>query len=84
MKWVRNKEYRIRAALAAGLAAVMIVWMIPEKTLTMWTTPRESVQVCGWWGTMYPKFCFAKGRAEEDGERGKVKISFWLAKAFDW
>lgn len=31
-----------------------------------------------WWGTIYPKFCFSERK------EGKLKISFWVAKAFDW
>jgi hypothetical protein len=46
-----------------------------------------------WWGTLYPKFCFAQkeqensaGQAKEEGEEtySQPKISFYLAKFFDW
>jgi hypothetical protein len=46
-----------------------------------------------WWGTLYPKFCFAQkeqensaGQAKEEGEEtySRPKISFYLAKFFDW
>ena len=37
--------------------------------------------VSAWWGTIYPKFCFAD--AKKDG-KGSVKISLWLAQALDW
>ena len=39
----------------------------------------ETKAVLSWWGTMYPRFCFTEIKGEE-----KLKISFWLAKAFDW
>lgn len=92
MKWIGNRRYRLRAALAAGLAAVMLGQIFPKEPAGMWISPGASQHMCGWWGTMYPKFCFAKGGTGEEsdevytknGKRGKVKVSFWLAKAFDW
>lgn len=71
---VSGEKYRVCVALAVGLAAVLVVWSVPEAAVQR----LGGVPMYGWWGTMYPKFCFSKG----DGK--KVKISFWLAKAFDW
>lgn len=78
MKWLKTRKYRIWVSLAAGLAAAFLGSAAPEGAEPLRTVKKESRQVCGWWGTMYPKFCFFKG------EKGKLKISFWLAKAFDW
>lgn len=44
-----------------------------------------------WWGTLYPEFCFEKiiktpdaQKTKNNSEGKRVKLSFWLAKAFDW
>lgn len=63
------------------------------------STQIKSEGLLGWWGFLYPKFCmmetvedseFIIGEATENQiEAGfytkhDVKISFWLAKVFDW
>lgn len=44
-----------------------------------------------WWGTLYPEFCFVRQEKVPDVQEhedhtceARVKLSLWLAKAFDW
>lgn len=82
-KWAEMEKLRewkrkvIWSAVAGMLAAVLMLGSGEKPGL-----------LC-WWGTMYPRFCFAETEpAEHSLEQSvplpKLKISFWLAKAFDW
>lgn len=79
-EWLRNRMHRLELSVMAGMLAVSLAGGQPKPLLA-------------WWGTMYPKFCFAEGFGESAEEnRGisernldkPLKISFWLAKALDW
>ena len=78
--WMRNQKHRLELSVAVGMLAAIL-------------TAGQTRPVLAWWGTMYPKFCFAEGFVENEEEnRGMnagnsdkpIKISFWLAKALDW
>lgn len=86
----RLKKQRIGLWLAAVLLAVAVLTegFACRGRSTEWAACSDSIpRLYAWWGTMYPEFCF-----QEYGEKGadssekepQVKISFWLAKAFDW
>ena len=70
----KQQGTRIKAALLAGLAGAVLANTFPGQI-------RKQAAVSAWWGTIYPKFCFAD--AKKDG-KGSVKISLWLAQALDW
>ncbi len=78
MKQLRK---RIRAAFLAGLAGAVLVNAAPGYINILASRNREQRAVSAWWGTIYPKFCFAD--AKKDG-KDSVKISLWLAQALDW
>lgn len=77
---MKLKKNRLLFSLAVSLSALSL------SAVTPGSTGREPV--LAWWGTWYPEFSFSAPDREEKGEteeaEGKVKISFWLAKAFDW
>ena len=72
---------RIKAALLAGLAGVVLVNAFPGQIRDLAVQHRNQAAVSAWWGTIYPKFCFAD--VKKDG-KDSVKISLWLAQALDW
>lgn len=78
--FMKNKKKRLLFSLAVSLAAVSISAFSPRE-------PGDGYALA-WWGTLYPRFCFSAPVREEESRtedtREKVKISFWLAKAFDW
>lgn len=77
---MKNKKNCLLFSLAVSLAAVSISAFSPRE-------PGDGYALA-WWGTLYPRFCFSAPVREEESRtediREKVKISFWLAKAFDW
>lgn len=77
---MKNKKNRLLFSLAVSLAAVSISAFSSRE-------PGDGYALA-WWGTLYPRFCFSAPVREEESRtediREKVKISFWLAKAFDW
>lgn len=75
MEWFYNKKRGMAAFLLAVLA-LTFVYAGGEETAP---PPGENPALTAWWGTLYPKFCFAQG---EPGR--KVKISFRLAELLDW
>lgn len=71
-------------ALIVGMAGAVIVNTVPQNVqCRMRTQMEETRPITGWWGTLYPKFCFAE-LPEDTDEQEDVKISFWLARVFDW
>lgn len=81
MKWFYNKKNRIGMSVLSGILAAVIL------SGALQYDPGQ--RTLAWWGVMYPQFCFAEKQEEpimeKDGEKHpRVKISFWLAKAFDW
>lgn len=77
----KQQGTRIKAALIAGLAGAVLANTFPGQIRNLAVQHREQAAVSAWWGTIYPKFCFAD--AKKDG-KGSVKISLWLAQALDW
>ncbi len=81
MKWRKDRKQRMTVSLLAGMLAAML--------MVGGTDYQKEPGVLAWWGTLYPRFCFAERQDEGTKEEGKdtghkVKISFWLAKALDW
>ena len=48
--------------------------------------PPACTEIQGWWGAIYPEFCFAQAKEEsrERSQESSPEISFWLAKVLDW
>lgn len=100
MKWFRKKRNKAAAALVAAAVMSWLVntgvmafapesGSIWERQIVRGDDEEEAKEaapgmeqnftpVCAWWGTIYPKFCFSERK------KGRVKISFWLAKALKW
>ena len=83
-----NKKKRIRTkltvVLAAGIAGVVLAETMPGRIEKIAENRQEQTAITAWWGTLYPKFCFAQFPAENKDKKEEVKISFWLAQALDW
>ena len=88
MKWIKSRKYRLWAALAAGIASVLLSVAVPDAGEMGRSFMTQDTAVMSWWETLYPKFCFAKNNSpkdfSEDVEKDDVKISFWLAKVLGW
>lgn len=67
-----GQKNRILLAVVAGLLAV---------TLGTATPRGRTVPVMGWWGVLYPQYCFEETHQENKGD---IRLTFWLAKALDW
>lgn len=100
VRWISKRRNKAAAALAAAVVMSCLVNTgatntAPEKRIVreakssvtergegeqLVSVGREQdfTPVYAWWGTLYPKFSFSERK------KGKVKISFWLAKAFKW
>ena len=81
MNRIEKVKRRLMAALAAGLAGVILFCTVPEKIQCFAQNKADQAKITAWWGTIYPRFCFSSAE-ENNGE--KLKISFWLAQALDW
>lgn len=92
---MRNKKNRFLLSLAAGMLAVVLAvglpHIMPDSARNVVRITAEDTAPLAWWGTLYPEFCFGKPDAVsdeipsgDDGSVKRVKISFWLAKAFNW
>ena len=82
----KNKKLRRKLSFVLFVAAVGVLMMrampgMSGKIAKIAERRQEQTAVTAWWGTIYPKFCFAD--AKKDG-KGSVKISLWLAQALDW
>lgn len=82
----RKKRIRKKLAvtLAAGIAGVLLSETMPDHIQKIAEDRQEQTAVTAWWGTLYPKFCFARFPAENKDKKEEVKISFWLAQVLDW
>ena len=94
MNWLRKRRWRAVLAATAGMVIVLSVSGTGETGKTV-SVP---VQYTAWWGTLYPKFCFAQkpdeAKNEKDeagkipGESGsgqstmKIKKTFWIKRFF--
>lgn len=80
MRQKRSKRKKLLLALAVGMAGALAMNAVPKK--------EEQRPVTVWWGTLYPKFCFAEIPENTDENIDKktadIKISFWLARVLDW
>ena len=77
----KKRQRRLVLSLAAGLVGASLVNAVPESTEYTENIYREQAQITAWWGSLYPKFCFAE---KPENTKEKVKISFWLAQVLDW
>ena len=77
----KKRQRRLVLSLAAGLVGTFLVNAVPERTEYTENIYREQAQITAWWGSLYPKFCFAE---KPENTKEKVKISFWLAQVLDW
>lgn len=79
MNWLRNWKKRFFISVLAGMMAVTF-WPGMVKTV-------EDSNMMAWWGTLYPEFCFEKGKEDTGNYENTVKqppkLSFWLAKALE-
>lgn len=94
MDWIKNKKHRFCIAILAALAAMVLpcggsAGQQPDKFKVREETGQPALMeqqppVLAWWGTLYPKFCFAdipdSDREAPDSEKPKIKITFWLAR----
>lgn len=83
MNHIRNKKHRIAISLLTAAAVVLLTASIPNTS--------GGPGILAWWGTLYPKFCYSQiapsseeEAAGRDRSESHVKISFWLAKAWNW
>lgn len=82
MVWLKNRGNRLMVSLLAGLAGAVLLAGMPAV--------KEPGGMMAWWGTMYPKFCFAEMPEEdadestavdEDGTRGReMKTTLWIVE----
>lgn len=90
MNWFRDLKDRTLISIAAGMLACILAFgnMDTEKRSSFY--PAQEWAVLGWWGSIYPGFCFSEKpeemRKEEEktGQIARPKLSFWLAQALDW
>lgn len=88
---------KILLALAVGMVGAAAVNTVSQDVqCQIRTQVREARPISAWWGTLYPRFCFAEfpeninKKTNEntdkkiDKKTADVKISFWLARVIDW
>lgn len=92
---------KILLALAVGIVGAAAAHTVPQDVqCQVRAQAKEARPITAWWGTLYPKFCFAElpentgeninektnGNADKkiDKKTADVKISFWLARVLDW
>lgn len=89
LKRIKDRKCRIIIALAVSLFVLGMVnmrnvtYVFEEgKEITDQQLFSKEIQnltpAYAWWGTIYPKFSFSERKP------GKIKISFWIAKALEW
>ena len=78
MNWLRKSWCR---AVLAAVAGMVFVSAVPKTGETGKKEPL-TVQYTAWWGTLYPRFCFARiNDEEEDGKSPlPVKKTFWIKR----
>lgn len=72
MEWIRDKRKRIFTSLAAGAVAAVLMGGVQFT---------KGSSLTAWWGTMYPRFCFAEQEKPAENGRGElpeVRLTFWL------
>lgn len=76
MLWLKNRGNRWMVSLLAGLAGAVLLWGA--------SAVKETDGIMAWWGTMYPRFCFAEveeeNELEGDAQEREVKMSFWVVE----
>ncbi len=76
--WIRDRKNRALVSLLAGMLAV--------SCMAGSIKPSACTEILGWWGFIYPEFCFAQAKegSRERSQESSPEISFWLAKVLDW
>lgn len=76
--WIRDRKNRALVSLLAGTLAV--------SCMAGSIKPSACTEILGWWGFIYPEFCFAQAKegSRERSQESSPEISFWLAKVLDW
>lgn len=80
---MHDRRYRVAVSLFAGILAVSCMAGSVKMPVN---------RPVAWWGALYPEFCFAEDPQKEENDQNETeeeeecrpKISFWLAKAFNW
>lgn len=72
MKIIRKIKSRILVSILSGMLVSVLFLGGEEQRMPL-----------AWWGWLYPKYCFMEVE-NSDLEMREIKISFWLAKVFDW
>lgn len=84
MVWLKNRGNRLMVSLLAGLAGAVLLAGMPAV--------KEPGGMMAWWGTMYPKFCFAEMPEDDADEEiagdentnpnemqgGQMKTKLWI------
>lgn len=79
MNFIRDIKKRIFTSGVIGMLICVLMSGVFDQKMPL-----------AWWGILYPEYCFMEVNTNKDEieqERNtpeKIKISFWLAKVFDW
>ena len=76
--WLSSRRNRILVAILAGMLAAFGV----SGDLSALSRQEPSPSLTAWWGSLYPKFCYAETPEHETSSSHPVKISFRLAELF--
>ena len=76
--WFGSRRNRILVAILAGMLAASGV----SGDLSALSRREPSPSLTAWWGSLYPKFCYAETPEHETSSSHPVKISFRLAELF--
>ena len=81
-RWLGSRRNRILVAILAGMLAASGV----SGDLSALSRQEPSPSLTAWWGSLYPKFCYAETPDAPSGAERSTrprKLSFRLAKASD-
>ncbi|MDC7289090.1 hypothetical protein NXH76_14870 [Blautia schinkii] len=74
MRWLKNRGNRLMVALLAGLAGAVLLAGMPGLP-GMMAAVKEPGGMMAWWGTMYPKFCFAEVQEDDEESAGDGTVN---------
>ena len=76
--WLGSRRNRIFVAILAGMLAASGV----SGDLSALSRREPSPSLTAWWGSLYPKFCYAETSEHETPSSHPIKLSFRLAELF--
>ena len=76
--WLGSRRNRIFVAILAGMLAASGV----SGDLSALSRREPSSSLTAWWGSLYPKFCYAETSEHETPSSHPIKLSFRLAELF--